>query len=87
MPDNPVIIRDGGALCLWNMAFNTTASSDMHWCENFGHLRTGIPHAIGAQLAVGDSRRVVNCKCSNHKVFSLVFPTRNSENYEVSRGK
>jgi thiamine pyrophosphate-dependent acetolactate synthase large subunit-like protein len=59
MPDNPVIIRDGGAVCLWNMAFNTTASSDMHWCQNFGHLGTGIPHAIGAQLAVGDSRRVV----------------------------
>ena len=53
------IIRDGGAVCLWNMAFNTTASSDMHWCQNFGHLGTGIPHAIGAQLAVGDSRRVV----------------------------
>ena len=59
LPENPVIIRDGGAICLWNMAFNTTASSDIHWCQNFGHLGTGIPHAIGAQLAVGDSRRVV----------------------------
>jgi len=59
MPENPVIIRDGGAVSLWNMAFSTTASSDMHWCQNFGHLGTGIPHAIGAQLAVGDSRRVV----------------------------
>lgn len=59
MPENPVIIRDGGAVCLWNMAYNTTPSSDMHWCQNFGHLGTGIPHAIGAQLAVGDDRRVV----------------------------
>jgi thiamine pyrophosphate-dependent acetolactate synthase large subunit-like protein len=59
LPENPVIIRDGGAVCLWNMAFNTTASSDIHWCQNFGHLGTGIPHAIGAQLAVGDSRRVI----------------------------
>jgi thiamine pyrophosphate-dependent acetolactate synthase large subunit-like protein len=59
LPDNPVIIQDGGAVGLWNMAFNNTFSTDIHWCQNFGHLGTGIPHAIGAQLAVGDSRRVV----------------------------
>ncbi len=59
LPENPVIIRDGGAICLWHMAFNTTASSDIHWSQNFGHLGTGIPHAIGAQLAVGDKRRVI----------------------------
>jgi thiamine pyrophosphate-dependent acetolactate synthase large subunit-like protein len=59
LPENPVIIRDGGAICLWDMAFNGTPSSDSHWCQNFGHLGTGIPHAIGAQLAVGNSRRVV----------------------------
>jgi thiamine pyrophosphate-dependent acetolactate synthase large subunit-like protein len=41
------------------MAYNTTPSSDMHWCQNFGHLGMSIPLAIGAQLAVGDSRRVV----------------------------
>jgi thiamine pyrophosphate-dependent acetolactate synthase large subunit-like protein len=59
MPNNPVIIRDGGAVSLWSMAFGSIDSSDIHWCQNFGHLGTGIPHAIGAQLAVGDSRRVV----------------------------
>lgn len=59
LPENPVIIRDGGAVALWNMAFNTTPSSDQHWSQNFGHLGYGIPAAIGAQLAVGDKRRVV----------------------------
>ncbi len=59
LPENPVLIRDGGAISLWNMAFSTTPSSDVHWSQNFGHLGTGIPHAIGAQLAVGDSRRVI----------------------------
>lgn len=59
MPENPVIIRDGGAVSLWGMAFGDIASSDIHWSQNFGHLGTGIPHAIGAQLAVGDGRRVV----------------------------
>ena len=59
MPEDPVVIRDGGAVSLWGMAFGGIASSDVHWSQNFGHLGTGIPHAIGAQLAVGDSRRVV----------------------------
>jgi len=59
LPDNPVLIRDGGAFLLWHLAFSSTASSDSHWCQNFGHLGTGIPHAIGAQLAVGDTRRVI----------------------------
>jgi len=59
LPENPVVIRDGGAVSLWGMAFGGIASSDVHWSQNFGHLGTGIPHAIGAQLAVGDSRRVV----------------------------
>lgn len=59
MPENPVIIRDGGAVSLWGMAFGGINSSDIHWSQNFGHLGSGIPHAIGAQLAVGVSRRVV----------------------------
>lgn len=59
LPENPVVIRDGGAFCIWHMNFDKTATSDSHWSQNFGHLGTGIPHSIGAQLAVGDSRRVV----------------------------
>jgi thiamine pyrophosphate-dependent acetolactate synthase large subunit-like protein len=59
LPEDPGLISDGGAISLWNMACLSTPSSDRHWCQNFGHLGTGIPHAIGAQLAVGDQRRVV----------------------------
>ncbi|MEZ5441765.1 MAG: thiamine pyrophosphate-dependent enzyme [Lysobacterales bacterium] len=32
---------------------------DSLWNQNFGHLGTGIPYAIGAQLVVGKDRRVV----------------------------
>jgi len=59
LPEDPVIIMDGGAVSLWNMYFGQTVSSDKHWSQNFGHLGIGIPQAVGAQLAVGDSRRVV----------------------------
>ena len=32
---------------------------DSLWNQNVGHLGTGLPYAIGAQLVVGDTRRVV----------------------------
>ncbi len=32
---------------------------DSLWNQNFGHLGTGLPYAIGAQLVVGNKRRVV----------------------------
>ncbi len=59
LPDDTVIVRDGGAANIWTGAFNQCPTSDILWCGNFGHLGTGLPHALGAQLAVGDTRRVV----------------------------
>ena len=59
MPADAVLVRDGGAASIWTMHFNQQPSADVLWSGNFGHLGTGISHAIGAQLAVGDSRRVV----------------------------
>jgi thiamine pyrophosphate-dependent acetolactate synthase large subunit-like protein len=40
-------------------AYNQARSSDVLWSQNFGHLGMGLPVAIGAQLMVGDSRRVI----------------------------
>jgi thiamine pyrophosphate-dependent acetolactate synthase large subunit-like protein len=59
LPENIVLIRDGGAVSAFAGAFAQIAPRDVLWCQNFGHLGTGLPHAIGAQLAVGDARRVV----------------------------
>ncbi len=59
LPENVVMVRDGGAASIWTMYFNQCPTSDVLWSGNFGHLGTGLPHALGAQLAVGDSRRVV----------------------------
>ncbi len=58
LPDDTVMIRDGGAVNIFTWAFSRLVPRDVLWCQNFGHLGTGLPHAIGAQLAVGDSRRV-----------------------------
>jgi thiamine pyrophosphate-dependent acetolactate synthase large subunit-like protein len=59
LPEDTVIVRDGGAVSIFTGAYGQIAPRDVLWCQNFGHLGTGLPHAIGAQLAVGDSRRVV----------------------------
>ena len=59
LPPDAVIVRDGGAVSIFTWAFGQIAPRDLMWSQNFGHLGTGLPHAIGAQLAVGNDRRVV----------------------------
>ena len=59
LPEDAVFVRDGGAVSIFTWAYGQVAPRDLMWCQNFGHLGTGLPHAIGAQLAVGDTRRVV----------------------------
>jgi len=58
IPANTVIVRDGGATQFWFATFNQQPDSEVIWSANFGHLGTGLPHAIGAAIAVGDERRV-----------------------------
>jgi thiamine pyrophosphate-dependent acetolactate synthase large subunit-like protein len=59
LPKDAVIVRDGGSTSVFMGAFSQLKPRDVMWSQNFGHLGTGLPHAIGAQLAVGDTRRVV----------------------------
>ncbi len=58
LPDDTVIVRDGGCTSLWELAYHEMRSRDYLWTSKFGHLGAGLPYAIGAQLAVGNSRRV-----------------------------
>lgn len=59
LPKDAVLVRDGGAVSIFSSAYCQFAPRDVLWSQNFGHLGTGLPHAIGVQLAIGDSRRVV----------------------------
>ena len=59
LPKDAVLVRDGGAVSIFTWAYAQFAPRDVLWCQNFGHLGTGLPHAIGAQMAVGADRRVV----------------------------
>ena len=58
MPEDAVIVRDGGSTQLWALFYSARAPRDILWTSKFGHLGVGLPYAIGAQLAVGDARRV-----------------------------
>jgi thiamine pyrophosphate-dependent acetolactate synthase large subunit-like protein len=59
LPADAVMIRDGGAINIFTWAYSQLLPRDLMWSQNFGHLGTGLPHAIGAQLAVGNTRRVI----------------------------
>lgn len=59
LPKDAVMVRDGGSVSIFTWAYSQLKPRDVMWSQNFGHLGTGLPHALGAQLAVGDKRRVV----------------------------
>jgi acetolactate synthase I/II/III large subunit len=58
VPDDAVIVRDGGATFLFELAYGQQRSIDFMWTSKFGHLGTGIPYAIAAQLHFGRKRTV-----------------------------
>jgi thiamine pyrophosphate-dependent acetolactate synthase large subunit-like protein len=58
IPDDAVIVRDGGCTALWELAYFEMRDRDYLWTSKFGHLGSGLPYAIAAQLAVGSQRRV-----------------------------
>jgi acetolactate synthase-1/2/3 large subunit len=59
LPKDAVLVRDGGAVSVLTWTFSKLTPRDSVWNQNFGHLGTGLPYAIGAQLVVGEQRRVV----------------------------
>jgi len=59
IPGDAVFVRDGGATSIYTWTYSQVTPRDSIWNQNFGHLGTGLPYAIGAQLAAGNDRRVV----------------------------
>ena len=51
LPEEGVLVRDGGAFVLWQMAYGAHRPADVLWSGNFAHLGTGLPYAIGAGVA------------------------------------
>jgi len=53
-PEDCLFVRDGGALTIFAWEHNQVKPTDLVWNQNFGHLGTGLPYAIGAALADPD---------------------------------
>lgn len=58
LPADTILVRDGGAASMWFSALLQWTPRDSMWSSNWGAIGNGLPMALGAQLAVGDKRRV-----------------------------
>jgi acetolactate synthase-1/2/3 large subunit len=58
-PADGIQVRDGGATTIFLWTYSQAKPHDVIWNQNFGHLGTGLPYAIGASVAEGRKRPVM----------------------------
>ncbi|HUB54178.1 MAG TPA: thiamine pyrophosphate-binding protein, partial [Mycobacterium sp.] len=58
-PKNGILVRDGGATVIFQWTYSQAKPRDVIWNQNFGHLGTGLPYAVGASVAEGGERPVM----------------------------
>jgi acetolactate synthase I/II/III large subunit len=58
-PENGIHVRDGGGTVIFTWTYLQCKPQDVIWNQNFGHLGTGLPYAIGASVADGGKRPVL----------------------------
>ena len=59
MPKDAIHARDGGGTVIFTWTYLQSKPHDVIWNQNFGHLGTGLPYAIGASIADGGKRPVL----------------------------
>jgi acetolactate synthase I/II/III large subunit len=58
-PSDGIMVRDGGATVIFGWTYSQAKPHDVLWNQNFGHLGTGLPYAVGASVADGRKRPVM----------------------------
>ncbi|MBB5915549.1 thiamine pyrophosphate-dependent acetolactate synthase large subunit-like protein [Nocardia transvalensis] len=58
-PAEGIMVRDGGATTIFGWTYSQAKPHDVIWNQNFGHLGTGLPYAVGASVADGGKRPVM----------------------------
>ncbi|MQY31124.1 thiamine pyrophosphate-binding protein [Nocardia aurantia] len=58
-PPEGIMVRDGGATTIFGWTYSQAKPHDVIWNQNFGHLGTGLPYAVGASVADGGKRPVM----------------------------
>ena len=59
LPQDGILVRDGGATVIFQWTYSQAKPHDVIWNQNFGHLGTGLPYAVGASVAEGGKRPVM----------------------------
>ncbi len=59
MPEDSVMIRDGGGASMWSSALVQFTPRDSMWSSNWGAIGNGLPMAIGVQMALEGDRRAL----------------------------
>jgi thiamine pyrophosphate-dependent acetolactate synthase large subunit-like protein len=84
IPKDAVFVRDGGASSMWFQGLLQYTPRDAMWNSNYGAVGPGLPMALGAQLGVGDKRRVVLVTGDSSALFHIAeFETAVRENLPV----
>lgn len=58
-PQDGILVRDGGATVIFQWTYSQAKPHDVIWNQNFGHIGTGLPYAVGASVADGKRRPVM----------------------------
>ncbi|AYJ50352.1 thiamine pyrophosphate-binding protein [Rhodococcus sp. P1Y] len=58
-PADGIMVRDGGATTVFGWTYSQAKPHDVMWNQNFGHLGTGLPYAVGAGIADGGKRPIM----------------------------
>jgi acetolactate synthase-1/2/3 large subunit len=58
-PADGIHVRDGGGSVIFTWTYLQCKPHDVIWNQNFGHLGTGLPYAIGASVADGGKKPVL----------------------------
>lgn len=58
-PADGILTRDGGATVIFQWTYSQAKPHDVMWNQNYGHIGTGLPYAIGASIADGGKRKAM----------------------------
>jgi acetolactate synthase-1/2/3 large subunit len=70
-PKDGIMVRDGGATVIFQWTYSQAKPHDVIWNQNFGHLGTGLPYAVGASVADGGKRPVMLLTSDSSFLFQI----------------
>ena len=70
-PEDGIMVRDGGATVIFQWTYSQAKPHDVVWNQNFGHIGTGLPYAVGASVADGRKKPVMLLTSDSSFMFAI----------------